>query len=70
MSSEYSFRMRGVRLTMLNGKNWIIWKLQLEQVMRANHILDILDSFKRPIKITESDKNGKTIVMNQKDIDH
>jgi len=38
--------------------------------MRANHILDILHSFKRPIKITESDKNGRTIVKNQKDIDH
>jgi len=37
----------------------------------ACHILDILDgSSKRPIKFTESDKNGRTIVKNQKDIDH
>jgi len=71
MSDEDSFKMRGVRPTMLNGKNWIVWMFQLEQVMRANHILHILDdSFKRPIKITEWDNNGRTIVKNQKDIDH
>jgi len=71
MSDEDSFKTRGVRPAMLNGKNWVVWKFQLEQVMRANHILDILDgSSKRPIKVTESDKNGRTIVKNQKDIDH
>jgi len=67
MSDEDSFRMRGVRPTMLNGKNWLVWKFQLEQVMRANHILDILDSFKKPMEITESDMNGR---KNKKDIDH
>jgi len=71
MNGEDSFNMRGVCPMMLNGKNWVVWKFQLEQVMRANHMLDILDgSFKKPIKITESDKNGRTIVNNQKDIDH
>jgi len=71
MSGEDSFKMRSIRPTMLNGKKWVVWKFQLEQVMRANHILDNLDgNFKKPIKITESDKNGRTIVKNQKDIDH
>jgi len=42
---------------MLNGKNWVVWKIQIEQVMRANNILDILDgSLERPI--TETDMNG------------
>jgi len=51
MSGEDSFKMRSVYPTMLNGKNWVIWKFQFEQAMRANHILDILDgSFKKPIK--------------------
>jgi len=52
MSNEDSFQTRGVRSTMLNGKNWVVWKFQLEQVMRANQILDILDgNSKRPIKV-------------------
>jgi len=69
MSDKDSFKMRGVRPTMLNGKNWIVRMFQ--QMMRANHILHILDgSFKRPIKVTEWDNNGRTIVKNQKDIDH
>jgi len=71
MSDEDSFKMKGIRPTMLNGKNWVVWKFQLKQVMHVNYILNILDgSFKKPIKITESDKNGRTIVKNQKDIDH
>jgi len=62
--------MRSVRLPMLNGKNWIVWKFQFEQIMRANNLLDILDgSIKRPMKIMESDKNSRTIMKNQKDID-
>jgi len=37
----------------------------------ANNLLGILDdSVKRPMKITESDKNGRTIVKNQKNIDN
>jgi len=57
MSGEDSISKRGVRPMMLNAKNWVIWKFQLEQVMRANNILDILDgSFERPIKITETER--------------
>jgi len=71
MSGEDSFRMKGVRPTILNGKNWVAWKFKLEQEMRVNHMLDILDdSFKRSIEITESDINGRTIVKNKKHIDH
>jgi len=70
-SGEESFKMRDIRPRMLNGKNWVVWKFRLEQVMRTNDILDILDGmFKKPIKITESDENGRTIVKNQKDIGH
>jgi len=58
MSGEDSFKMRSVRPTMLNVKNWVVWKYHLEQAMRANHILDILDgSFKKPITVMESDKH-------------
>jgi len=71
MSNEDSFQTIGVRPEKLNGKNWVVWKFQLEQVLRANDLLDILDgSSKRPIKVTESDKNSRTIVKNQKDISH
>jgi len=39
--------------------------------MRVNNLLGITDgSVKRPMKITESDKNDRTIVKNQKDIDN
>jgi len=70
MSGKDSFGMRVVLPMMLNGENWVVWKFQVEQLMRANDILDILHgSFKKPIKITESDENGRTIVKNQKDID-
>jgi len=71
MSNGDSFQMIGVQQAMLNSKNWVVWKFQLEQVMRANDLLDLLDgSSKRPIKVTESDKNDRTIVKNQKDINH
>jgi len=71
MSNGNGFQTVGVRPAMFNGKNWVVWKFQLEQVMRANGLLDLLDgSSKRPIKVTESDKNGRTIVEKQKDIDH
>jgi len=47
------------------------WKFGIEQVMRANNILDILDgSLERPIKITETDMNGRMIMKNKKEIDH
>jgi len=71
MSGENSFKMRSVRPAILNSKNWVIWKFQLEQIMRANNLLGIIDgSVKRPMKITESDKNDRAIVKNQKDTDN
>jgi len=71
MNGEDSFKMRSVRPAMLNGKNWIVWKFQFEQVMRANNLLGITHgSVRRSMKITESDKNDRTIVKNQKDIDN
>jgi len=61
-------KMRSVRLAMLNGKNWVVWKFQLEQIMRANNLLGIIyGSVKRPITITGADTNDRAIVKNQKD---
>jgi len=68
MSSEDSFKMRSIRLAMLNTKNWVVWKFQIEQVMCANHLLGILyRSIKRPMEIVESNRSGGTIMKNQKD---
>jgi len=64
MSGEDNFKMRRVRPAMLNSKNWVswIWKFQLNQVMRSNNLLGIIDgSVKRPMTTTGSDTNQKDI---------
>jgi len=39
--------------------------------MRVNNLLGIIDgSVKKPMKIPESDKNDRTIVKKQKDVDN
>jgi len=55
----------------LNGKNWVVWKFQIEHVLRANNLLDFLNgSLEKPINITETDMYGRMIVKNKKEIDH
>jgi len=67
MSDQEEMKLRNVRMSVLNGKNWNVWKFQIRHVMRANNLLGIMDgTIKKPALVTDANQ----IVTNQKEIDN